>query len=54
MSILRNQEFTGQYKNFVRISPTDVERLINLIRPVMFFMTGIPQNWFFPILIYEQ
>jgi hypothetical protein len=35
MSILRNQEFTGQYKNFVRMSPTDFERLIILIGPVV-------------------
>ncbi|XP_063366030.1 uncharacterized protein LOC134676522 isoform X1 [Cydia fagiglandana] len=35
MNILRNQEFTGQYRNFIRMSSTDFDRLINLIGPLV-------------------
>ncbi|KAJ8720554.1 hypothetical protein PYW08_006019 [Mythimna loreyi] len=33
IAILKNQMFTGQYKNFVRMSPIDFEELLNLIGP---------------------
>ncbi|XP_048006268.1 protein ANTAGONIST OF LIKE HETEROCHROMATIN PROTEIN 1-like [Leguminivora glycinivorella] len=33
IAILKNQMITGQYKNFVRMSPIDFEELLNLIGP---------------------
>lgn len=33
IAILKNQMITGQYKNFVRMSPIDFEELVNLIGP---------------------
>ncbi|GBP62543.1 hypothetical protein EVAR_21915_1 [Eumeta japonica] len=33
IAILKNQVITGQYKNFVRMSPIDFEELVNLIGP---------------------
>lgn len=33
MNILKNQEISGQYRNFIRMSSTDFEYLLNLIGP---------------------
>jgi hypothetical protein len=32
-NILKNQEISGQYKNFIRMSSTDFEYLLNVIGP---------------------
>jgi hypothetical protein len=33
LNILKNQEISGQYKNFIRMSSTDFEYLLNVIGP---------------------
>jgi hypothetical protein len=33
LNILKNQEISGQYKNFIRMSSTDLEYLLNVIGP---------------------